>query len=258
MKVWGVIAPDRVRELVRVGALVKGKVIAVEGNRVLLDFGDFVGEGEWEATQPLPNEGDVILVRIEGEGFPIPLKFVKRIKVAAKEVVARRLPEVVLEHADLDRNIKEFAALLKIATAVAQKTEGGEADVKGVHRHQNTPLLVALPFIVEDRRTTLYMLVDGDGKRGSKGVYTVRLFLEETPWGPMRVDVGYLEDMKRITVSLILKDSESARILQSKVDELKKRLSGHGLYPTVFVFFRPELVGKIPLVSSKGIVEARA
>ncbi len=127
MRVWGVLAPEQVRELVRSKALLTGKVLSVDGDRVVIDFGEFVGEGVWEASHALPNKGDVVVVRVKEEGPPVVLSFVKRIKTAEKEIPVRRFAELPLDVPE--REVKELAAFIKLAVKVAE--QGSEAPVGG-------------------------------------------------------------------------------------------------------------------------------
>ena len=255
MRIWKVLTPDRARELVRVGALVKGRVMAVEGDRVLIDFGDFVGEGRWEATQPLPSEGDVILVRIAGEGVPIPLRFVKRLKVAEKEVAAKRLPEI--EVRDVKSSTRELAAILRLATKVAEHTH---QQVRGAGEHQqHTPMLfVSIPVVVEGRHSKVYMAIDEEPS-GGFSVYNLRLLLEETPVGDVRVDLSYVpEKARRLMVSIFTAEEKGAEVLEKARQELVRALSSLGFSPMVYVRHNPKVVGKVGLISFRGGWEVRA
>ncbi len=261
MRVWKVATPDQIRDLVRVGAFVKGKVLSVEGDKVILDFGEFVGEGVWEATQSLPSEGDVVLVKILSDETPIPLKFVRRLKVVDKELEAKRLPPVSIESFDDEHVKRELAALLKLAAKVAEisrQSEHAGAQQKQQVSLQSDLLFVVVPLVVEQRQRKLYMVLDRSGaEKGS--VFQVRILLQDTLWGDLRVDMVYYPDMgKRLIVNFTCTTEEANKQLRTALGELQKRLESDGFTPHCSVFCNPDRVSVVTLLSRSALYEGRA
>ncbi len=262
MRIWQVAKPEQVKELVRVGALVKGKVLSVEGDRVIIDFGEFVGEGAWEATQPLPKEGDVILVRIMGEEIPIPLRFVKKLKVVEKEVVAEKLPLVEVKTKEFDQEAKkELAGLIKLATKVAEEAvkHEGSREPHTLPKGEGGPIFFAIPFVVEDKLYNTYIAVDAEEEPSSDGLYYIKLFLELPEGSPLRIDMSYAPSAgKRLVVAFITSSKDDRLLFEGTKKELEEKLKAYGFLPVISVVDNPSLLKKELLLSRSSVLERRA
>ncbi len=253
MRIWGVLKPEQVEELVRVGAFLRGKVISVDGDRVTLDFGDFVGEGLWEATQPLPREGDVVVVRIKDPGPPVVLGFVKRIKANVPEPKLERMPEVELP--GLDEGAKrEFALFMKVASKAAHLSH-----LHTLSRpHADVPVVVAFPLVAGERRGVVYFTVDEEDTGEEGEVYTIRLLVDEEELGRVRVDVVYFPSRgKRLVVSIQAQEKKTKEALDAAKEVLAASLKKHGFFPSVGVFYNPR-ISSASLLGRSGVLERRA
>lgn len=102
------------------------------------------------------------------------------------------------------------------------------------------------------------MLVDAsEAKR--KNIYVVRLMLENTRYGNLRVDLTYVADIRKsLIVNFICAYKEKSLMLDKEKDELQKHLKDNGFNAQIGVFYNPKVVGVSSLFVGASLLEERA